>query len=140
MRGSTRSPSEPTAPGPRWRFRATFRVETAGPLRHGLGSREIAELPTVLLGVRHRESRSSRALLDPFQQRASCGARSPLWSLIVVTLCSGRGGDVEMGPRDALAHVLAQEERGDDRAAGAGAGVLVIGDLGIELGEIVVVQ
>src|SRR3546814_11156480 len=46
-----------------------------------------------------------------------------------------RAGDVDVGPRDALADELLQEEGGDGGAAvAAGADVLHVGDVGVQLG------
>src|SRR5207244_4278133 len=72
-------------------------------------------------------------------ERAHRDARSPTGGVPIVGLTAGGAGDVQMGPRP-VADEFLQEEPGGEGAATAAAGVLDVGDLGVDLLAVVARQ
>ena len=73
--------------------------------------------PTSLPGKARPRSSSAWRTSDELDQRADAEAGAALDDLAVDLAGVGRAGDVEVRPRDALAHELLQEQPGGERAA-----------------------
>src|SRR5439155_23191146 len=69
---------------------------------------------------------------DHLHGRAHRDARSPAGGVPIVGVAAGGTGNVQVGPWP-VADELLQEEAGGERTATAAAGVLDVGDLGVDV-------